>query len=63
MTSSGLNIPPMFNDTDKFNGTNWPTWSNNILSITALKGTTGYLDGTIAKYKKSQGLAGIKPLP
>jgi len=43
----------MFNDTDKFDGTNWPTWSNNILSITTLKGTTGYLDDTIAKPPKS----------
>ena len=49
MTSSGLNMPPMFNDTDKFHGTNWPTWSNNILSIALLKGITGYLDGTTTK--------------
>jgi len=52
MTSSGANIPPMFNDTDKFDRTNWPTWSNNILSITALKGVSGYLDDTINKPTK-----------
>jgi len=39
----------MFNDTDKFDGTNWPTWSNNILSIALLKGITGYLDSTTTK--------------
>jgi len=49
MTLSGLNIPPMFNNTNKFDGTNWSTWSNNILSIVSLKGITGYLDGTITK--------------
>ena len=37
----------MFDDTDKFDGTNWPTWSNNILSISALKGVTGYLNGFV----------------
>ena len=40
---------PMFNDTDKFDGTNWLTWSNNILSITSLKGITGYLDSMTTK--------------
>jgi len=40
-------MPPMLSDTDKFDGTNWPTWSNHILSIAALKGVVGYLDGTI----------------
>ena len=34
MTSSEQNMPLMFNDTDKFDGINWPTWSNNILLIT-----------------------------
>jgi len=46
-------MPSMFTDTDKFDGVNWPTWSNNILSIAALKGATGYLDGTIIKPPKS----------
>ena len=39
----------MFNDTDKFDGINWLTWSNNILSIAKLKKITGYLDSMIAK--------------
>ena len=46
-------MPPMFNNTDKFDGMNWPTWSNNILSITALRGVSGYLDGTITKPTKT----------
>jgi len=37
----------MFGDTDKFDGSNWPTWSNNTLSICTLKGVVGYLDGTV----------------
>jgi len=52
MTLPRHNMPPMFNDTDKFDRTNWPTWSNNILSIAALKGITGYFNGTIKKNPK-----------
>jgi len=53
MTSSRANILPIFNDTDKFDETNWSTWSNNILSITVLKGVSGYLNDTINKPTKS----------
>jgi len=47
MALSGTSMPPMFNNTDKFDSSNWPTWSNNILSISTLKGVIGYLDGTV----------------
>jgi len=53
MTSARHNMPPMFNNADKFNGTNWPTWSTNIISIAALKGITGYLDNTTKKPPKT----------
>jgi len=43
----------MFNDADKFDSTNWPTWSTNIMSIAALKSITGYLDGTTKKPPKT----------
>ena len=47
MTSSRTSMLPMFGDTDKFDGSNWPTWSNNISSICTLKGVVGYLDSTV----------------
>ena len=40
---------PMFNNTDKFDSTNWSTQSNNILSIVSLKEITGYLNSMTTK--------------
>lgn len=41
--------PPIFPDTDKFDGTNWVAW-NGLIGIAAdLRGISGYLEGTIPK--------------
>jgi len=41
--------PPMFPDNEKFYGTNWITWSKNILIAACMRGAYGYLTGTIKK--------------
>jgi hypothetical protein len=43
------NLPPIFSDTDKFDGTNCVTWNGLISIATDLRGITGYLKGTIPK--------------
>jgi len=48
---NNISAPPIFSDIDKFNSTNWPTWSNIILITTQLKKAQGYLDGTIKNPK------------
>ena len=40
-------MPTIFTDSKKFDRTNWPTWSDNIRTVAKLKGSIGYLDGTI----------------
>ncbi|XP_006455704.1 hypothetical protein AGABI2DRAFT_76463, partial [Agaricus bisporus var. bisporus H97] len=41
--------PPIFPETDKFDGTNWVAW-NGLIGIAAdLRGISGYLEGTIPK--------------
>jgi len=42
------NPPPVYADEDKFDGTNWVTWSKHINIAVQLKGASGYLNGTIS---------------
>ena len=39
----------MFPDNEKFDGTNWITWSKNILIAAHMREAYGYLTGTIKK--------------
>lgn len=43
------NTPPVFPDTDKFDGTNWVAWRGLIEIAADLRGVSGYLDGTTTK--------------
>ena len=49
MTSNMSTNTPMFPDSEKFNGSNFPTWSQKIRLAVVTKGAKGYLDGTIPK--------------
>lgn len=46
--SGGL-APPQLTDEDKFNGTNYTTWSKTIMMSARVRGARGYLEGTIPK--------------
>jgi len=48
MSTDG-SIPPMFTDSDKFDGNSCKAWSNKIQIVAEIKGVVGYLDGTIPK--------------
>jgi len=48
MSSTG-GAPPIFPVNEKFDGTNWITWSENILIAAHMRGVYGYLTGTIKK--------------
>ena len=47
MSLNGGASPPLFPDNEKFDGTNWIAWSENILIATCMRGASGYLNGTI----------------
>jgi len=47
ISTTGTTPPMILADSEKFDGTNWALWKDNILMIAELKGTTGYLDGSI----------------
>jgi len=47
MSSTGGSSPPIFPDNEKFNGTNWITWKENITIAVQMRGAYDYLIGTI----------------
>ena len=47
MTTSGGNMLPILSESDKFDGTNWAAWKDNILIAVKFSGVSGYLDGSI----------------
>ena len=49
MTSNISTNTPVFSNIDKFNGSNFPTWSQKIRLAVVMKGAKGYLDRTIPK--------------
>jgi len=48
MTTSDGDMPPMLSESDKFDGTNWAVWKDNILIVVKFRRVSGYLDGSIA---------------
>ncbi|XP_006455828.1 hypothetical protein AGABI2DRAFT_56440, partial [Agaricus bisporus var. bisporus H97] len=48
------NTPPIFPDTDKFDGTNWVAWSGLINIAADLRGVSDYLEGTIPQPSSSR---------
>ena len=53
MTSNTFTNTPIFPETEKFNGSNFPTWSQKIRLAVVTKGAKGYLDGSIPKPPES----------
>lgn len=49
MSNTGGGAPPIFADTDKFDGTNWVAWNGLIRIAAEVRGVFGYLEGTIPK--------------
>jgi len=49
MTSTDGSMPPMFTNSDKFDGNNYKAWSNKIQIVAKIKGVVGYLYETIPK--------------
>jgi len=49
MSSARGGAPPIFPVDEKFDGTNWITWNENILIAARMRGAYGYLTGTIKK--------------
>jgi len=49
LTTSGAGVPPIFSESDKFNGTNWLSWKENIMIVIEARGAEGYLNGLIMK--------------
>jgi len=62
MSSTGGALP-MFPDNKKFDGTNWITWSENILIAAHMRGVYGYLTGTIKKLPSASSTSTITTKP
>jgi len=62
MSSTGGALP-MFPDNEKFDRTNWITWSENILIAARMRGAYGYLTGTIKKPPSASSTSTITTKP
>jgi len=61
--SSTREALPMFPDNEKFDGTNWITWSKSILIAACIRGAYGYLTGTIKKPPSASSTSTITTKP
>jgi len=49
MSSTRGSSLPIFPDNEKFDGTNWITWRENVTIAAQMRGAYGYLIGTIKR--------------